>query len=158
MKDMKMKFVEVLKLFALILVVFASSFIVGGCSKAELVIVRAADIVDEVALRGDQIDAVSVELCDQAEQVALTYPDVDAAEAAISEIRKRCDQAFKAIDKVAETIAVVDSIFAEVEQGEDRVTDLVEAALAARKLFISTKLESDQLNEFLNDFIEKANQ
>ncbi len=131
----------------LLLLVLASwgigvTWSVAGCSgTGPKVAISAADIVNEVARRGDQTYAVSVEACHAAEMVAAEQPNVDEAERAVGRIRAACDHAFHALDEVRLAIARVDEAMARAEAGQLPIRDVVSAALSARELFESAQAE-----------------
>lgn len=122
-----------------------------SCSQAERVVISAADVVNEVARKGDQIDAVSVEICHEAESAAADLPDLEKAQKLVFEIRGQCDHVFGSIDKLEQAIKHVDLVFEAVQRGDAKVKDLVSAAIKARQIY-DDALEA---NEALRDILEK---
>lgn len=124
-----------------------------SCATAEKVVISAADVVDEVARKGDQIDAISVEACHEAESAAADIPDLDKAERAVQRIRSGCDQVFGAIDALEAAIETVDRTFASVQIKEATLEDLVGAAMKARQAYDRAAEASEQLREILEQEI-----
>jgi N-acetylglucosamine kinase-like BadF-type ATPase len=114
-------------------------------------VVSAAEVVNEVAKKGDHIDAVSVEICHEAESAAADLPDLDRAEKLVMEIRGRCDMVFTGIDKLEQAIKHVDLVFEAVQRNDATVEDLVNAAMKARQAY-EHALEA---NEALRELLEK---
>jgi uncharacterized protein YhaN len=114
----------------------------GGGAQAAI---TAADIVNEVAKRGDQAYQVSIGTCHAAEAAAAELPDVTQAEAAVLKIRKACDHAFATLEQVRLALQRVDQAFLLAEQGKLPVRDLVSAALSARELFERARVEHELL-------------
>lgn len=137
----------------LVLVLALASIACVGCSQSERVVVSAAEVVNEVARRGDQIDAVAVDACHMAESVAVELPDIDEAEKAVMVIRARCDAAFAAVDALEAAIEQVDIVFAAVERGDLTVRDLVSAAIGARQAFERAQKAHTELREFLKEVL-----
>lgn len=124
---------------------------ISACSHAEQSVVRAADLVDAVAHKGDQIDAVSVELCHEAESAAAELPDLEEAENTVMEIRAGCDRVFGAIDKLEQAIKHVDLVFEAVERGDAKIEDLARAAVAARQAYEKAYAANEELRELLQE-------
>lgn len=122
-----------------------------ACSTAQQTVINAADVVNQVARKGDKLDQVTVDACHAAEKVAVELPDVAQAEAKVLEIRKHCDAAFKAVDELDTAIKQVDAVFEAVERGDATVQDLVNSAMVARQLFA----KAQQAHEALRAFLEK---
>lgn len=127
----------------------AAIIMTQSCAFAERTVIKAADVVNEVAHRGDQLDAVAVESCHAAEEAAVEHPDLDEAERLVGEIRAKCDAAFEAIDEVERAIATVDEVFASVERGQTELEELVAAAIAARQAFEKAQGAHDALRTYL---------
>lgn len=118
----------------------------AGCAgTGPKVAISAADIVNEVARRGDQSYAVSVASCHAAELVAAELPDVAEAERAVGRIRSACDRAFHLFEEVRLAVARVDEAMARAEAGQLPIRDVVGAALSARELFERAQAEDTTL-------------
>lgn len=128
-----------------------STLLFTSCTtkQADITTATAAQIVDQVAMRGDQVDAVLVGACDEAERQAAELPDIESAERLVFEIRKRCDQAFEAVDKLAEAIVATDALMGRYESGEVKLTKVMEAALKARAAFARAVELHDTLKKYL---------
>lgn len=118
-----------------------SGFYAACAGTGPKVAISAADIVNEVARRGDQAYGVSVESCHAAEAVAAELPNVAEAERAVGRIRSACDHAFHRFDEVRLAIARVDEAMARAEAGQLPIRDVVSAALSARELFEQAQAE-----------------
>lgn len=123
---------------------------VGACVTQKAV-VSAAELVDAVAMRGDQLDAISVEICKDAENAAAEMPDLEAAERTVKEIRAGCDRVFVAIDQVDAAIKHVDLVFEAVERGDATIDDLASAAIASRQAYDRAKLANEELRKLLEE-------
>lgn len=139
---------ETKKWFLVFVVLFALGTITN-CSMTERTVVSAADVVNEVARKGDQIDAITVETCHEAESAAAELPDLEMAEAKVKAIRQRCDEVIESIDKLEEAIEQVDLVFEAVERGDAEVEDLVSAAIGARQAFERAKGANEELKAYL---------
>ena len=88
--------------------------------------VSVADVVNHVAKKGDALYAVSVAQCHAAESVAAEIPDVTAAERLVLDIRVRCDEAFRALERVRLAVVALDVTVAKVEDGTVTAAELAE--------------------------------
>lgn len=124
-----------LKCSAVMLLLQVVMFVMVSCSSqaTDMAVISAADVVNEIARRGDQVYAVGVRECNAAERQAAELPDLPSAKALVSQIRTQCDKAFRAIDRVREVIAAIDRMLVEVDAGSLAVADLTELALEARR-------------------------
>ena len=116
----------------------------GAHEQAKTTAATAAEIVNALALGGEQVYAVSVEACDTAENAAAHVPDLDQAHELVRQIRARCDQAFAAAEDLRLAIEKLDSL-------ADTATapELVAAALQVRQLLADTAVTHAQLAKFL---------
>lgn len=94
--------------------------------------VTAAEVANEIARRGTQVYAVSIDACHAAELVAVDLPSIETARATVAEIRERCDQAFDAIEGVRKALEAMDAVVAQASTGVEAARSLAAAALAAR--------------------------
>lgn len=122
-----------LKISGAMLAVQLLLFTPFACSSAAHPAVTVADVVNEVALRGDASYAVTVEQCNEGEKRAAEIPDLDAAKVVVARIRSTCDVAFRAFEKVRSSIDALDSAVASAEQGKITARELAELAVVARQ-------------------------
>lgn len=118
----------------------------GGAQKT---VVTVADVVNQVARRGDQVYAVSVAECNQAEKVAVELPDLNKAGNLVKEIRAKCDVAFKALDSLRIGVNTLDEAIARADKGQLSAADLARAAVEARRLWDETVGIERQTADFL---------
>ena len=143
------------------MLVMVLGFVVGdlllGCTtkQTDRAVVTAAQIVDQVAMRGDQVDAVTVVACNAAEEHAAEIADIEEADRRVQEIRVYCDQAFDAIDDLDEAIKAVDVLMGRHEKGEVPISEVVEAAVQARLVFVKAVEVHDSLRRYLSALKEK---
>ena len=138
------------------IIAFIPAFIAQpSCVPARGAVVSVAQVVDAIAHKGDQIDAVTVDVCHKAESAAADIPDLRDAELAVMRIREACDKAFAAVDVTAEAIARVDAVMEKVETGELSVDDLAGAAIKARQAFEKAQVAHDDLREVLEQEASK---
>lgn len=116
---------------------------------AQKTVVTVADVVNQVAKRGDQVYAVSVQECDAAEKVAVELPDVGQAGNLVKAIRAKCDVAFKALDSLRLGVNTLDEAVARAEKGQLTAADLASAAVEARRLYDETVVLESQTADFL---------
>ena len=119
--------------------------------KAKTQVGTVADVINEVARRGDQVYAVSVEACKRAEQVAVQHPDLAEAKRLVSAIRARCDIAFAALEQLKGAIDRVDALVLRFELKQATLEELVRAAMVARAAFE----QADKSNRLLATYLEK---
>ena len=136
---------------------FAATLFALSCSAAQQEAANAqaanvADVVNEIARKGDTVYEVSIEACHQAELTAADLPDVDKARSTVAEIRKRCDQAFAAVNKVRDAIARVDQLVADIDRGVGNIKALADAALKARAAFSDAEDAQRALAAYLKGF------
>lgn len=120
-----------------------------ACVQTQKAVVTVADVVNEVARKGDYLDAVAVAACNEAEKAALKHPDVEVAEALIKDIRVQCDLAFASVDVLEHLIKVTDGTFAKMQTGKVSAQELVNAAMAARQAFENAETINSQTKVFL---------
>ncbi len=125
-------------------------FGVPGCHSTQPAI-TAAEVVNEVAQRGDQAFQVSVAACHAAEQVAAELPDVDKASSTVLRIRAACDHVFARFDLLRTAITKLDEAMGQAADGRVSVRDLVTRALDARALLDSVKAEDASLAQQLRE-------
>lgn len=121
-----------------------------GCHSTQPAI-TAAEVVNEVAQRGDQAFQVSVSACHAAEQVAAELPDVDKASSTVLRIRAACDHVFARFDLLRTAITKLDEAMGQAADGRVSVRDLVTRALDARALLDSVKAEDASLAQQLRE-------
>jgi uncharacterized protein YhaN len=143
----RQKFWRVMWLLYAVVGIACFALTLYGCSARgnEKAAVSAADIVNEVVHRGDQVYGVSVQSCHTAEQAAAELPEPAEAERAVARIRAACDHAFQALDLVALAVKRVDEIMAQAEAGAVPVRDVVAAALDARAVVEAAQAENAEL-------------
>ncbi len=132
--------------------VLASLSLLFGCASTEHSVITAAQVVDELARRGDDIDAIAVSACHAAELKAADLPDLGKATQAVESIRAACDEAFEAVDVLKGAVEHVDEVFAAVERKEADVQGLISAAIAARQAFGAAKAANDKLRGILKEW------
>lgn len=116
----------------------------AGSQAAQTTTLTVADLVNEVAHRGDTIYGVTVEECHQAELGASKAPDLRSAQTLVSTIRAKCHVAFDALETVRVSINTLDEAVEKAGKGQITAADLSSAMLTARKLWDDTvKLETE---------------
>jgi hypothetical protein len=122
---------------------------VTSCATPQRAAVSVADVVNEVARRGDRIYAVSVDACNAAEVLAAHHRDLATAEKLVGEVRSRCDLAFAALEAARKAVTLVDDAVAKSRAGELSAADLARLAVAAREAVESAQAAHAELATFL---------
>jgi hypothetical protein len=124
-----------LKCSAVMMLLQVFLFVAVSCSSSatEQGVLSAADVVNEIARRGDQVYAVGVRECNAAEVAAAELPDLASARTLVGQIRLQCDKAFRAVDRVREVIAAIDRTLVEIDAGSMALGDVTALALEARR-------------------------
>lgn len=110
---------------------------------------RAAELLNEIAKRGDQVYGVSVERCHRAELAAAKLPDLEDARALVATVRAQCDQAFQALEALRLALEGIDNTLADLERGTATIRQAAAAAILARDAFDAAQLAHDDLATFL---------
>jgi hypothetical protein len=124
-----------LKCSAVMMLLQVFLFVAVSCSSSatEQAVLSAADVVNEIARRGDQVYAVGVRECNAAEVAAAELPDLASARTLVGQIRLQCDKAFRAVDRAREVIAAIDRTLVEIDAGSMALGDVTALALEARR-------------------------
>jgi hypothetical protein len=136
-------------LVALLPLCVVAPLTVTSCASPQRAAVTVADVVNEVARRGDRIYSVSVDACNAAEALAAHHADLDTAERLVGEVRRRCDVAFAALEAARKAVALVDDAVARGGAGGLSAADLARLAMAAREAVESAQAAHAELATFL---------
>jgi hypothetical protein len=145
-----------MRLFTLLVLLLS---VVLSCTAAQQELAQrqaatAADVVNEVAKRGDQVYAVSVEACHNAELAAAALPDLETAKTTVTEIRQRCDVAFLALERLRLAVAYVDNLVEQLDKGAATVQQATAAAITARDAFERAQSAMVDLNTYLESLAQ----
>jgi hypothetical protein len=139
-----------LRVSGLMLLAQLALFTPFACSSAaKPAVVTVADVVNEVARKGDATYGVSVQQCNEAEKHAAEMQDLDLAKQTVARIREQCDKAFRVFERVRATIASLDAAVADAEAGKLTAKDLADLALEARRRVEEAVATARQVHTFL---------
>lgn len=122
-----------------------------GSGAPRMAAITVADVVNEVAQRGDVLYGVGVETCDAAERVAAEQGTPEQAEATVRAIRVQCDEAFRAFDRLRIATERLDAAVAAIGTHPLSAKDLSELALDARRLHAEASAAATKVNAYLSE-------
>lgn len=125
-----------------------------GSTAARGAAITVADVVNEVAQRGDVLYGVSVDTCDQAERAAAEQGTPEQAEKLVGAIRARCDEAFRAFDRLRIATERIDAAVDAIGTHPLSARDLSDLALDARRLHAEAADLNAKLGSFLAEWLK----
>jgi hypothetical protein len=121
-----------------------------GAATPRAAVVTVADVVNEVAQRGDVLYGVGVETCDAAERVAVEQGTPEQAEQTIRAIRAQCDEAFRAFDRLRIATERLDEAVAAMAERPLSAKELSDLALDTRRLHAEAAAASSKVHAYLS--------